>query len=341
MTGLWAASERQGTYVLSGQPVADGWDAQLWYSNDARLWQLAALPDQPHIDRIHAIAPTGNGFAALGLELNDTEFLTHALISTDGLAWKVAGSYPGVGSDLAEIDGRLLAFNNDNSKSDPVYSDDDGITWHVVSSPSGLVVADGLLALYETEDYLWALRSDDPTEDARIKTPIELWRTTDGLDWSEVVELPDSMAASKAEIASGPLGWVITARRATFTDYELSNEWSAWSSADGLVWRPAVSAPQYVDQILADDQGFIAIGRDPGKCCVLEESNVRQNIWTSADGRSWHQMSQQGWHGREIDYLTSVGTQLEGVGIDWKFWPSRDSVGWGVAWEANRSDLLP
>ncbi len=341
VSNLWAAAVRDGTYVLSGQPMADGWDAHLWFSDDAVAWQLATMPAQPHIDRIHAITSTADGFVALGLDFSGEETLTQVLVSRDAHSWQIAGSYVGVGTDVAEIDGRLLAINNGNSVSDPQFSDDGGTTWKVVDTQSGLAVASGLLALYGADGYLWAVRSDDPSEDASITTPVELWRTTNGLDWTKVTDMPDSIAANSAAMTSGPNGWVISARRATFTDYEQSNEWFAWHSADGLNWQSAKSVPQYVDQIVADTDGFIGIGRDRGSCCVLEASNVRQLIWTSAEGSVWQQQPQKGWHGREIDFVASVGDRVLGVGIDWPL--SRDSLnaGWGVGWQVDRADLLP
>jgi hypothetical protein len=339
---LWAEAQCGGTSVLSGQPnTSGGWDAHLWYSDDGLIWQAATMPDEPQIDRIHAIAASSAGCVALGLDFSGEETLTQVLVSSDGREWRVAGSFVGLGTILAEINGRLLAFGNNSWKSDPWYSDDGGRAWQKLDSESGLAVANGLLDLELIDDFLYAVRSDDPVDDASIKTPIELWRTDNGLDWSKVTDLPGSIAAGKATLASGPLGWVIAARRTTFDDMEQINEWFAWWSGDGVVWQPAKSAPRYIGQMVGDQLGFIAIGRDPGPCCALEESNVRANIWTSADGLSWHQQPQQGWHGREIDAITSVGDEIVGVGIDWKFWPGRSSIGWGVTWTVDRAALLP
>lgn len=340
VTDLWATAERNGIHVLSGQPAADGWAGQIWYSDGGLRWQPAALPAEPHIDRIHAITSTSSGFVALGLDF-DEETFTHALVSSDGREWRLAGSYTGTGTYLAEISGRLLAFGNNDWLSDPWYSDDGGATWHELDTESGLAVANGLLAFHQADGYLWAVRSDNPVEDASFRTPVELWRTPNGLDWEKVSELPQSISVSSAAIASGPDGWVISARRVTFSGPgEQHNAWLAWRSADGVNWQTAASNPEYVDQIVADEEGFIAIGRDPGACCALDSANVRQHVWISADGSTWRQLSRKGWHGREIDFITSVGDHVVGVGMDWLLAPGPDGEAWGVDWEVDRSELL-
>lgn len=342
ITDLWA-TERSGVYVLSGQPAADTWAGQLWYSEDGMHWRRATMPAERHIDRIHAIAIASysGSFVALGLDIDDETF-THVLISADGRDWQFAGSFKGIGTYLADIDGRLLAFGNLSWPSDPWYSENGGATWQRLETASGMAVANGLLAIHRANGYLWAVRSDDPIEDASIRTPVELWRTSDGLEWHLVRELPQSISANKAAMAHGPTGWVITAGRYTFPeDYEQSRDWYAWYSSDGETWKAARSSPAYVEQIVVDEQGFIGVGRDPGPCCALSESNVRQHVWTSADGSTWRRLSRKGWHGREIDFITSVGYQVVGVGMDWLLAPGPDGEAWGVVWEVERSKLLP
>jgi hypothetical protein len=49
----------------------------------------------------------------------------------------------------------------------------------------------------------------------------------------------------------------------------------------------AERVPTFVEQIVADDQGFVAIGRDYGGCCAIDEASVDQLVWLSADGDTW------------------------------------------------------
>lgn len=333
VTALLSTAERNGAYVLGNR--------QLWYSDDGIRWQLATMPTEPNVDRIHAITATRNGLVALGLDFSGDEALTHALVSADGRDWLLAGSFTGIGTYLAEIDGRLVAFGNVDWLSDPWYSDDGAATWQRLDSESGMKLANGVLALSHADGYLWAVRSENPIEDAGIRTPVELWRTTNGLDWAKVTDLPHSIAANDAAMISGLTGWLISARRITFSHYQQHNEWFAWHSADGINWPSAKNAPEYVNQVMADEQGFIAIGRDPGPCCALDKPNVRQKIWTSSDGTTWRQLSEKGWHGREIGFITLVGDRVLGVGIDWLLAPGPDGEGWGVVWEVDRAKLLP
>jgi hypothetical protein len=335
-------AERDGIFVLSGQPAADTWAGQLWFSEDGFRWQRATMPAEPHVDRVHTVAATSTGFVALALDFSGEDTLTHALISADGRAWHPAGSYPGMGTNLAEIGGRLLAFGDVDRLSDPWFSEDAAATWQKLDTDSALAVADGLLALHQAEGELWAVRSDNPVEDATIKTPVELWRTRDGLEWELLGELPESVSANRAAIGSGPNGWVITARRTTFRHepLEQNEEWFAWHSRDGVSWEASRNVPQYVDQILADDQGLIAIGHDHGACCAIAEQDVRQLAWASADGSTWRRLQKDGWRGREIDFITSISDRVTAVGIDWLVNPGRNYEGWGVGWEVDRDELL-
>lgn len=347
-------------FVLSGEattverysgpdPGKQGWvengAAAIWYSADALEWHRAVMPQHPAIDRIEALVATGAGFVALGLDFSGHAAVTHALISADGRQWAAAGSFPGIGDQAAQVGGRIVAFDPVDAESSTGWtSADGGQTWQPLPTEPANRLANGLLSLHVEGDYLWAVRSDDPFDDARIATPVELWRTTDGFDWELVGELPESISVNRAVMTSGPAGWVVSTRRITFSDaVHQNNEWFAWHSADGVNWQQSESAPRYVDQIVADEEGFIAIGHDYGPCCAFEESDVRQHVWLSADGSSWRQLSQAGWHGREIDFIVSNGTSVGGPGIDWLLGEGDSGFpgGWGVVWTVDRAKLAP
>lgn len=354
-----------GTHVIVGTaeilywyvfPGKTGWMDDLvpaiWYSPDARTWQQADLPAEPELWDMIAVVAVDGGFVAFAYVDTDDASVTSAFTSSDGQEWQFSGSFVGSGRLIGTAGDRLVVFGEtEYGQPAAVWVSDDGATWQSVTEESALEVAGGVVALLSHDGFLWAVRSDDPYEDASIKTPVELWRTSDGLAWEMVGLLPKSISVNSASMAVGPAGWVITASRVTSAPGpgcgpgQSNYSRYAWHSADGLSWKVARSAPEHVEQVVADESGFIGIGRRyAGGGCVINESDVRQTVWVSSDGSSWQQLPRKGWHGREIDVVSLLGDEVVAVGIDWKLLSGGDEPGdmeggWGVVWTVDRAEL--
>lgn len=156
------------------------------------------------------------------------------------------------------------------------------------------------------------------------------------------MELAGSMSAYQATFAAGPRGSVITAQRWIRSDsaqrcpFDIDYSVYAYYSPDGISWEPESSPPSRVDEMLADESGFIAVGTDSDRAC--RESEERQQIWSSADGREWHQLTDGDWVGREIDVLLSSGERLLGIGNDWTG-GDYPAGGAGTIWTVDRAQL--
>jgi hypothetical protein len=338
------------TYVLSGEatflewvsiPGKESWQETgvpaIWYSQDLGEWRRATVPSGPSIE---AVVATNSGFVAFGPDFSGPGTKTQVLASVAGDEWTTAGSLSGYVDHAAAIGDLIVAFGSIDDLTSAWTSADAGQTWQQPSTESAADVADGLLTLYASDGFVWAIRSDDPIDDPSIVTPVELWRTEDGLEWELITKLPDSISVNDAVMTSGLHGLVISARRITFRNGVQATEWFAWHSADGISWQAARTPPQYVDQIIGDVAGFIAIG-GALDCCAVEESDVLQNTWVSADGATWIQMPDEGWRGREIDFLVSDGVSVVGPGIDWRLVEGDTGFpgGWGVVWSVDRDQL--
>jgi hypothetical protein len=353
-SGLGAVTEMDGLamsdagWVLAGTrwtPDA-GYPDIIWYSNDARHWQEAALPEAPleYLWQIVDVAPFRGGFIAMGYGWRKYGSrkppTTLALVSTDGQTWEVAGEFVGRPSSVATMaDGSLIVFGDPSlGDGEGIWLSEDAVEWRKATSSSARHVDDGVLAFAVRDGTLFALRSDDRA--TSFGTPVELWRTTDGERWDKVVDLPAPVSVSTALMYAVGGEWVIAAERLRMSvDRQTQYAWYGWHSTDGVLWHAASQPALHPELILGDELGLLVIGRDYD---ATQSEAVQTSIWKSINGDRWKEAPDGLGEGREIDVAAIIDGQVVAIGIDWPLGPGPDEGGGqGVVWTVDRAELTP
>ena len=337
--GLGAADEIIGSAAAGNRLVVIGGAVDnehlIWTSGNGRDWSQADLPTVPGYLHLTDVTALGNGFLAVGAtDDNDGNSTAVALTSTDGSAWQQLGSATLAGwtyENVAVVGSAIVvvADSSDGSQTAFVTSHDGGQTWSQPSDPDGALKYFGL-ELTATDTDFWEFAQADGS----LQPEIAIWRSTDGDTWTNVGTLPDSAGAARGAIhvANGPLGWVVMAPA---NGHHKKN--FAWWSADGLSWQDAPQAPFGVEDIFADDAGFIAVGNwfPNGSGCAIDPTQAEGLTFTSTDGLLWRRMSEDGWMGNFIDELRRYGRTLIGIGLDF----TQNNNGAGAVWTAKLPDL--
>jgi hypothetical protein len=340
--GVTGAASANGRLVVIGDSTEDFVPA-IWWSDNGNTWQLAQWPDSGNSAlALTGVTAGGPGFVAVGSDYESEDAINAVTYtSTDGVSWQ-RGDDPDLAGQSAFLIGaagtNVVAF----ADSGAVFKSSDGLSWDPVLDASAVEVGDGLLDVAGYNGSLWAF-STAPGATEEESGPLDVWRTDDGISWTRLGTVPDSLGALDARTAVGPKGLVLVAD----IDNADSFAWHGWQSADGANWQPATNTPAEITDVLSDETGFIAVGyyNLAGGCAVDETENVGVT-WTSVDGLTWRQMSQEGWVGREVDVLGLIGRTLVGVGIDWNLLYAEEGGNSGLVWTADlpasaQDDLPP
>ena len=316
--GLASAGGTMVAIGEAGQDLTTG----VWSSTDGRTWSAADFPDAAASSvGLSAVAAAGPGFVIVGQDFTTSAGLVY--LSADGHSWTRIDSDVLAGESLTwvgGINGAVVAFSDDNH----AFTSTDGQTWQAASDPSAADVANGLMVLKGDGTALWAVRNNTDQSKAG---QLEVWRSTDAATWSQVASLDGSAGAMQAWVASGPAGVVVIAN----TYRHNTPGWPTWSSVDGTNWQAASHDPSNITDVISTAAGFVAVGHyNTVGGCAIDETNDVGVTWSSIDGIQWRQMPEKGWKAREIQVLAQNGTDLVGLGVDFKvYFDNGDS---GIQW---------
>ena len=168
---------------------------QLWFSPDARQWDL--VYETPSNSQIQRIAAGAEGFVASGLG----DFRRYIIASADGQAWFDAPPQPALDQEgtapIAALGGDWIMPDLAENDEVPIWFSADGLNWHqsaTVATDSGgwaayLVGAGGHLFL--TLAY--------PVGSEEVILPIGVWDSTDGTSWQSIGLKANIVAAAASE----------------------------------------------------------------------------------------------------------------------------------------------
>lgn len=328
--GFGAVGEMRASATLGGRFVVVGYRA-IWFSDDGLHWKRADVEDGETGNNIHDVTVGGPGFVAVG----DDNTSAIVWTSTDGKCWDrvVDPEFsPGRMWHVGATDVGLVAFGDSFDGGRPrgaIWTSNDGRNWERPTSSTDLEVSKGVRELVGAGGALTAFVRDLFSADAT--RPIEVWRTRGSAAWAKVGELPGSQGADLRQAAQGPRGWVATGVKGTMVE-----EGVAWTSADGITWELAPSAPGPVSALLADQAGFLAVGaRSTATGCISVGFEFVGQTWTSSDGRVWREMvPKDEWVSEGISQLLRRDQTVFGVGVSWEGSATEAFRTKGVVWTA-------
>jgi hypothetical protein len=326
------ASAASGDRVVA---VGDDSDANpvIWTTKNGTNWTLGDTSYLAGFTELNDVSAYDNGFVVVGNEELDTGQAPLVLKSSDGTTWQhdeYQNMADGNFAMVASVGSNVVIAGDSNGVSGLFVSHQDAsnTTFSGPNNPLG-IGTNGVEALTATSDAFWAF---DPTNGT--DKPIEVWRSADGDNWTDIGSIPGSAGVQDVHVANGPLGWVVTG-----DSYKKQKQVNyAWWSADGVTWQLSSNPPFAVSDIFADDSGFIIAGKWLPKPsgCALDPAEYAGVSWTSTDGLLWHRQSDDGWQSQWIEQLRRYNRTLIGIGIDYT---SPDDTGVGAIWTAKLPSL--
>jgi len=246
-------------------------------------------------------------------------------ISTDLRNWQAVADpqvFPGQVyiSSAAVGPGGIVAVGREDSRAQAWFSVD-GRSWHAVRQDS---FGDGMAMAveYGAAGYVAVGYSvaGDGTANAAV------WRSSDGLTWHGTPAAEGFAATSLMGIAFAhglEVAVGVTSHGIGPDTGGTTMAW-AWRSLDGVDWSRAELPSgdhSYVRDVVASENGFIAVGSGP----------QGPQVWVSDAGDDWQLLDAEAFPGAsDRGGLTSViasGDRLVAMGFD-----ADDESGWGTIW---------
>ena len=315
--------------------------ATLWYSTDARQWQILTgaqdVVDQAPGAVVNAVLCTPAGVFAGGSYTSGTGLSAALWYSSDGIHWttvrdsvtspfgpgdQVITSLVGMGGAASSVPGGppqsgLLAVGGVRTGASwqpSSWISPNGSSWSQTSESFPLdsepPESPGALAYAAagTGDHMLAVGGSPGRQ--------RLWQSTGGLAWSEI-PLPPA-AASDPDWHLGLVGTdqdtTVLADNIPGQPYVLVLKGGSWSqpSADGTFGRPLSTA---TPTSLVDENGALVLSVElstPGRSLGRPETSVA--LLTSRDGRSWRTDGPDGFRNATVNQLLAVPGGLLAVG---------------------------
>jgi hypothetical protein len=161
-----------------------------------------------------------------------------------------------------------------------------------------------------------------------------IWRSSDGVTWSEVTDVPP-VAAEDAkglngviQTADGYLGWGGLGARGSEGGRSI-----IWTSVDGTHWEEAAILNGFLLDVAAGGPGYVGVGSKAG----LDALNGAL-AWSSIDGSAWIDSPGVPGGGNTAMFdaipfdggLLAVGGSRDEFGhVDGRVWRSDDGIAWG------------
>jgi hypothetical protein len=290
--------------------VGPGWRARdgnttTWLPSTGRFWMVAGWNpyEQPQ------------GFASGPPEtLDPNESTTDEVWSSaDGVTWRqdlphLHGQFEPRHSHNTRVwNGALWSIGGDHHQgfyNHDVITSADGVAWTVVLGPGAPAGeppwSERVLQASGTYDGdLWMVGGQDAEGDpAEYTYHNDVWRSSDGVTWTEVV--PDAPASDTRWAGCGVVDGLVEFRgelwlvgcareRSDAVGHSMSNE--VWSTTDGAVWRRHAEPPWvgkiWHNVVVWDDRLWAMFGftyGDPANGWPIGNAN---EVWYSDDGETW------------------------------------------------------
>lgn len=181
-------------------------------------------------------------------------------------------------------------------------------------------------------------------EDSYVSSPLDLWATTDGKDWTRIISAasPYSDFASVAQAFGRH--WMVTGWKDGRLDTKGPSK-EIWSSVDGVNWSFAGNAPfsARVGTPLVAFNGKLWIFGGTENYFSETTAAFKNDVWSSTDGVTWERVAEHApWSPRAFanaavlgDKLFLVGGGRYGNGItseeftaESDVWSTKDGVQW-------------
>jgi leucine-zipper-like transcriptional regulator 1 len=252
----WAPRRYAATVAFNGQLWLIGGSflgghrtSAVWSSPDGNVWTQVspAAPWAPrsslgvavHHGRLWVLGGYGQGF--------DGKYFNDVWSSSDGIEWTrvtdAAAWSPRRYFPVVSYEGRLWVFGgyNGSGELNDIWSSEDGRDWTPVLDSAPWKRRAGHEAVVHDGRIFLLGGSED--SDGEVKTFDDVWSTSNGMHWTEVVSHAPWPARRSHTVVdwSGRL-WLMGGRLGGRTDHFLND---IWSSRDGVSWTLETGTAQW------------------------------------------------------------------------------------------------
>ena len=194
------------------------------------------------------------------------------------------------------------------------------------------------------KDHLWILGG---WMDSYAPCPRDVWKSGDGRAWSRVLEVaPWKHSDFPMCVAFQDRIWVMGGwYNGRLPDSEASNE--VWSSPDGKSWKQSAQNAAWSPRLgsgIVSFQGKIWILGGLEKYFGGDESNLKNDVWSSSDGGEWELVAAEApWPARAFHqavvfkdkiWVLGGGNYTPGYKAFSDVWSSSDGKSWQKVTEA-------
>jgi len=256
---------------------SDSIDAAIWTSGDGETWTLLETGESLSGMTINAITPMGDGFAAVGTRCGALE-----------------GCAGGGEVYLSSPDGASWTRY-------PKPDDECCIMQAITAKDSGLV----------------AVGFDYTTGFPATPADAGVRHSTDGEDWTKIVNPGAFTASTMGDVAAGGPGFVAVGQSSTGPQ--------VWISADGTEWATASTS-----SAMGPGQALKVAARDDLVVAVGSGAHADASVWTSdASGDSWSTATSPGAGAFRAVMVTPSSIVVGGKdGSNAVVWTSGDATTW-------------
>jgi hypothetical protein len=320
------------------------YDAAVWTSSDGYVWERVAHDEAvfggAEDQIVRGLAVGGPGFVATGFDASGGDRDMAVWTSPDGRVWtRVAdaeGVFGGPGDQdavgVVATDDTVVAVGYEQDENGDqnvaVWTSPDGIAWTRIPHDEAVFGGEGSQSMgavthgdsgfvgvgYDAEVF-------GSPPDRSVDFDGAVWLSPDGTNWSRV---------SHDEVIFGGDDWqligTVTASAAGYvalggTEENSEYDVRVWTSTDGADWVRAApdeaelggAGEQIVQDVVASDIGFLAVGRD------ASGGDDDAAIWLSTDGLAWTQLDSEAFGGpgtQEARGVAVLDDLAVAVGVD-------------------------
>lgn len=284
---LWIMGGRPINGTAPGAIISDAWSTA-----DGTTWRQEAT--QTYIDEstlARVVEEPGRVTLIAGVQRS---YSNKVWTTTNGSNWTERAPFgfsPRLMADAVAFNGYIWSIGGsrmDSGTTNEILRSADGINWSLVTPVGAVFNARDSHEAIVFNDRLWVIGGRDYFDGSSGMATLkkDVWSSADGISWTQHADAPFSPRASFAAVVFDGRIWIFGGISSGGSVNDV------WSSADGESWQPetanAAFTPRWGHTVLPFNGQLWLVGGATG---TLGSTIGSDQVWRSANGRTWVQMN--------------------------------------------------